>query len=255
MAGQGERRRRPGEGTLGQPHQYASKADMVTVALRDMIVNGSFLPGEALRQRELAEHFGVSPTPIREGLRRLEFEGLVVFDAHRGSTVVDRGVGQTEENYWIRAMLEPAAAALTVRHITDEQIQELRALNGEYGSATDSAARAELNQKIHFRIYDIAKSPLLFALIRVLWRSFPSGPQVVRPHAESVDQHATIIDALAARNAEAAADAIRFHIVDARRYRDDTEDAAELESDAARAGVDRVLRTIIDGVMSREGAA
>jgi DNA-binding GntR family transcriptional regulator len=217
MATHREDRKRLQAGRSGQQqHQYSSKADMVTVALRDMILDGSFLPGEALRQRELAERFGVSPTPIREGLRRLESEGLVVFDPHRGSTVVERGVGATEENYRIRAMLEPAAVALAVEHITDEEIARLESLNAEIRAGDPAtSAKAELNREFHYLIFEAAKSPLLFALIRVLWRSFPTGPQAIRASSKSAVQHDVIIDALKRRDAQAAAEAARLHITEA----------------------------------------
>jgi DNA-binding GntR family transcriptional regulator len=60
---------------------------MVTDVLRDLITDGQLSPGTPLRQRDLAEQFDVSYTPVREALRRLESEGLVVTDVHRGATV------------------------------------------------------------------------------------------------------------------------------------------------------------------------
>ena len=65
------------------PLQYASKSDIVCAMLRELIISGELAAGEALRQRDLAARFGVSQTPVREALRRLESEGLVVNDPHR----------------------------------------------------------------------------------------------------------------------------------------------------------------------------
>jgi DNA-binding transcriptional regulator YhcF (GntR family) len=67
--------------------KYVSKSDMVTDALRELITDRQLSPGTPLRQRDLAEQFDVSYTPVREALRRLESEGLVVTDVHRGATV------------------------------------------------------------------------------------------------------------------------------------------------------------------------
>jgi DNA-binding transcriptional MocR family regulator len=64
---------------------YVSKSDMVTDALRELITDRQLSPGTPLRQRDLAEQFDVSYTPVREALRRLESEGLVVTDVHRGA--------------------------------------------------------------------------------------------------------------------------------------------------------------------------
>jgi len=67
---------------------YLSKSDFMAALLRELIISGDLKPGEQLRQRDLAERFGVSVTPVREALRWLESEGLVRYDAHKGSTVV-----------------------------------------------------------------------------------------------------------------------------------------------------------------------
>ena len=64
---------------------YHSKSEAILESLRDLIISGEVLPGEPLRQRDLAERFNVSQTPVREALRRLESEGLVRADLHRGS--------------------------------------------------------------------------------------------------------------------------------------------------------------------------
>ena len=77
---------------------YLSKSDMVTDVLRDLITDGQLSPGTPLRQRYLAEQFEVSNTPVGEALRRLESEGLVVTDVHRGATVARTESEELEEN-------------------------------------------------------------------------------------------------------------------------------------------------------------
>ncbi len=88
---------------------YVSKSDMVTDALRELITDRQLSPGTPLRQRDLAERFDVSYTPVREALRRLESEGLVVTDVHRGATVAHTESEEMEENYRILAALESVA--------------------------------------------------------------------------------------------------------------------------------------------------
>ena len=68
---------------------YLSKGDIVFESLREMITRGEVQPGEQLRQRDIAARFNVSATPVREALRRLESEGLVLNDLHRGSRVAE----------------------------------------------------------------------------------------------------------------------------------------------------------------------
>jgi DNA-binding GntR family transcriptional regulator len=97
-------------GQIRQPalrarRKYVSKSDMVTDELRDLITDRRLSPGTPLRQRDLAEQFDVSYTPVREALRRLESEGLVVTDVHRGATVARTESEEMEETtgswpYW-----------------------------------------------------------------------------------------------------------------------------------------------------------
>ena len=96
---------------------YVSKTDLVAALIRELIITGELDPGEQLRQRDLAQRFGVSQTPVREAMRRLESEGLVIGDTHRGFTVVAPAVGRIEENFQIRAALESLGASLAARKI------------------------------------------------------------------------------------------------------------------------------------------
>ena len=96
---------------------YVSKTDLVAALIRELIITGELGPGEQLRQRDLAQRFGVSQTPVREAMRRLESEGLLICDTHRGFTVVPPDVGRVEENFQIRAALESLGASLAARKI------------------------------------------------------------------------------------------------------------------------------------------
>jgi DNA-binding GntR family transcriptional regulator len=198
---------------------YASKSDMVTDVLRDLITDRQLSPGTPLRQRELAEQFDVSYTPVREALRRLESEGLVVSDVHRGATVARTEPEKLEENYRILAVLEALAGSLAVAKITDDDIADIEALGREVAACPpDDGRLAELNRQFHFRIYECAHSPMLLLLMRLLWRSFPQGPQAGRPHAESVRQHEGLVAALKRRDEEQVAEIIRDHVLGSITY-------------------------------------
>ena len=108
---------------------YVSKTDMVVALIRELIITGELPAGKQLRQRDLAARFHVSQTPVREAMRRLESEGLVVGDAHRGFTVVEADSGSTEENYRIRAALEELGASLAAPKIDEAGIARLTELN------------------------------------------------------------------------------------------------------------------------------
>jgi DNA-binding GntR family transcriptional regulator len=199
--------------------RYVSKSDMVTDALRQLITDRELSPGTPLRQRQIAALFNVSYTPVREALRRLESEGLVVTDVHRGATVAGAGSEELEENYRILAALESLAGSLAVSKITEDDIAEIDALYREVAACgPDDDRLAELNRQFHFRLYECARSPMLLLLLRLLWRSFPHGPQAGRPHQESVRQHAKLLDALKRRNEQEVAASIRDHVLGSIQY-------------------------------------
>lgn len=196
------------------PLHYSSKSDIVCAMLREMIISGELAAGEPLRQRDLAARFGVSQTPVREALRRLESEGLVVNDPHKGATVAESRNGIVQDNSLIRAALEPLGARLAALAITDEQIAELRRLNDEMVRLQgDDEAYGDLNRQFHFAIYEAAASPVLLSMMRLLWQAMPEGPKVTRPHADSAAQHQQLLDALIARDPDRAAEITRAHIL------------------------------------------
>lgn len=193
--------------------QYSSKSDVVCAMLREMIISGEVVGDEPLRQRELAQRFGVSQTPVREALRRLQSEGLVVNDPHRGATVAQSRAGIVEDNARIRAALEPLGARLAAEAVTEDQLARLQELNDRMLEVDSDEEYGDLNRQFHFTIYEAAASPMLLSMMRLLWQSMPDGPKVTRPHAESVAQHQELIDALDARDTELAAEITMQHIL------------------------------------------
>jgi DNA-binding GntR family transcriptional regulator len=188
----------------------------VAALIRELIITGELAAGEQLRQRDLAQRFGVSQTPVREAMRRLESEGLVIGDTHRGFTVVEPDDGPVEENFQIRAALESLGASLAARKIDEQGLATLQALNDRMRALADDDPRyAGLNREFHFTVYSCAGSPLLLTLMRLLWASLHGGPQVQRSHAESARQHDAILDALRSGDAAAASARTYQHIMGA----------------------------------------
>jgi len=195
---------------------YVSKTDLVAALIRELVITGELAAGEQLRQRDLAQRFGVSQTPVREAMRRLESEGLLVSDTHRGFTVAAPELGPLEENFQIRAALESLGASLAARKIDADGLARLHDLNDQMRALSDDdPAYAELNREFHFVIYEYARSPLLLSLMRLLWASLHGGPRVTRTHAESARQHEEILRALADGDAAVASARTYQHIMGA----------------------------------------
>jgi DNA-binding GntR family transcriptional regulator len=130
----------------------------------------------------------------------------VVTDVHCGATVARTEPEEKEENYRILAVLETLAGTLAVSKMTDHDLTEIESLYQQVAECNpDDSRLAELNRQFHFRIYECARSPMLLLLMRLLWRSFPYGPQASRPDQESVLQHAQLVKALKRRDEEQVA--------------------------------------------------
>lgn len=196
--------------------EYLSKSNVVANGIRALISDGTLLPGTVLRQRDLAEQFRVSPTPVREALRQLEAEGFVTNELHRGAIVVRTEDARLEENFLIRAQLESLAASLAAAKVTDEDLDELDAILRKLDACrADDPARTDLNRRFHFAIYTCARSPMLLSLLNLLWRSLDGGPKVARSPGESRDQHRELLEALRNRDTELVAELTRSHIMGA----------------------------------------
>lgn len=207
-----------------EPPGYVSKTDLVAALIRELVITGELGAGEQLRQRDLALRFGVSQTPVREAMRRLESEGLLVCDTHRGFTVVTPGGGRVEENFQIRAALESLGASLAARKIDAGGLTRLRDLNERMRALPDGdPAYADLNREFHFAVYSYAASPLLLSLMRLLWASLHGGPRVARSHAESARQHDEILAALTEADASAASARTYLHIMGADPVKEETD--------------------------------
>lgn len=193
---------------------FSSKADVISALVRQMIISGEVQAGDALRQRDIGTRFGVSQTPVREALKRLESEGLVTIDPHRGAVVSKSGIGVRQEHGEIRAALEALGAEFAAAVITDEQIGELRELNAVMSDMQDDDPRySGANRAFHFKVYECAESPILLSIMRLLWQSILLGPMTARGHRESWLQHEQLIDALEARDAKEAGKVMRVHIL------------------------------------------
>jgi DNA-binding GntR family transcriptional regulator len=159
-----------------EPRPPMSKAEYVYSVLLDDIRSARIPGGTALRAGEVAKRLGVSVTPVREALRRLEKDRLISYEAHHGATVVDLGEEALAEYYGLRAVVEGLGARLAAARITPEELAGLREL---HAAMADDAAHGRNDRlgaqsmRFHLRIVDIGGPAFLGAHARSVRNSFP----------------------------------------------------------------------------------
>ena len=200
-----------------------SLADQVFEQLEKEILTGAYAYGDILTEAHLTAALGVSRTPVREALRRLEQEGLVA-DTGKGMEVLGITPRDIADIYAIRAHLEGMAAAYAAANASDEEIAELAAipdLQEFYAAKGDSAQVRDLDTRFHETLYRISKSPILESTLlplhkRVMKYRKASIEKTGRA-AVSAAEHRAICDAIRARDTAGAEAAASAHIAAARR--------------------------------------
>lgn len=197
-----------------------SLTDRAHRQLRADIINGRIRPNQQLVAADLAEQMQISRTPVREALKLLAADGLVV-GARRGYTVREHTGGEIREIYEVRAALESMAARLVAQRGSDEQLAEIVALGAhdERLAAADRAELVDLNARFHQTLVAAAGNARLGELNgRNSEHFFNARIAALYTDAEalaSVRGHADIVRALLDRAPDAAADAARDHVLEA----------------------------------------
>lgn len=193
-------------------------------ALRELILTGGLAPGEPLVETTLATMLGVSRTPVREALRRLEQDTLVE-RVHRGLQVRTQSIGEILEIYEVRISLEGSAArAAAERHTEIDQIQleqMLRALESRQDAPPQEVA--ELNARLHRLIWKAGHNQTLVDVLERLSMHLVRYPTTTyaspgRPEAAQ-REHTQIVEAIIGRDAERAEVAAKSHMTNARNTR------------------------------------
>ncbi|MDX1576781.1 MAG: GntR family transcriptional regulator [Kiloniellales bacterium] len=215
---------RKAQGTGANGGRQTSLAEFVQGKVREAIQAGRYGPGERLRETEVADWLAVSRTPVREALRRLEAEGLLTFEPWRGVVVAELDRRQVTELYAMRTILEGAAARLAAQHVGEAEIELMAGLLARAKTAGDDAeALAAINRRFHQAIYTGAHNRYLLqsletlrnALALLRGTTFAVPGRAKAAHRE----HAAILAAIKARDADRAEQAARDHIRAAERAR------------------------------------
>ncbi len=198
-----------------------TNATRVQDQLREAILAGALEPGARLRAEALAERLRSSRTPVREALLLLAQEGLVQIEPRRGATVRAFDAADLSDLYEVRSLIEPHAAALAARRISDGEIARLTEIH-ERSTGYDNAHEASvaeqlrLNDEFHRLVLEAARSPRLNAAMNAVSgipRSFRAAFwRDDAQRAQSLSCHRELVSAIGHRRSELAATVMGMHI-------------------------------------------
>jgi DNA-binding GntR family transcriptional regulator len=189
-------------------------------SLRTAILGGSYLPGERIRQEDVAARSGASRIPVREALRMLDSEGLVTLVANSGAWVTKLTLAECVETYLIRERLEPLLLRTSMPHLEDATIDRLAALADEMEAGTGVDAFMRADREFHLSSYAGAASGEMWQIIHRMWnttqhyrREFtrlatPRKPGMSVTHME----HRLLLDCVRRQDADDAERVLVTHI-------------------------------------------
>ena len=186
------------------------------VLILEAIDVGIYKPGSRLVESELAERFGVSRTPIREALQRLETQSLLARDG-RSLIVASLDHNQMAELYVVRTELEGLAARLAAQHASEEEINVLQQMVGADRTWThDASALSRSNKRFHKQLHLASHNRFLVQQLDLVHRSMAllatTSLAVEGRGPVALDEHQAIVTAISERNGAAAYQAVRQHL-------------------------------------------
>ncbi|MFZ5986433.1 MAG: GntR family transcriptional regulator [Bacillota bacterium] len=200
-------------------NDYKPLREVIFNTLREAIIAGELKPGERLMEVKLAEKMGVSRTPVREAIRKLELEGLVDMLPRKGAHVAELSVKDIMNVLEVRASLDGLATALAAERITDEEIKELGHILSQfvaYAEKDNLQGTIKKDVEFHDLIYHASRNERLIQIasnlreqvqrFRVIYLKDYSSPK------DLIKEHESIYDAVAKRDKESAQKYAQKHI-------------------------------------------
>lgn len=198
---------------------YKPLREVVVETLRQAIQNGTLQPGERLMEIPLAEELGVSRTPIREAIRKLELEGFVIMVPRRGAYVANITLKDITQVFELRSALEELAAGLAAERITEEEIETLERMLveiGEHMENKDIDRVVAADVAFHEVLYKASRNDRLVEIVHNLreqtyrFRSFSMNqPGRLR---KTWEEHRLLVEAIASHNESQARKLARMHM-------------------------------------------
>ena len=209
-------------GTLRPLRQNETLGEQAYFAIRSAITSGILEPGERITERALAQTLQVSPTPVREALRQLEQEGLVIRTPNREVCVSDMPTASVAEMLLIQAALRGAAARLAAEKITDAEVAQIKAVlqeNKEVLETGPAELLLELADRFHALVDQASRNLTLMKFRETIMAFDPIDRLEALTDREQAQtpfqEHKSIADALAARDRDLAESLMRSHILGA----------------------------------------
>jgi DNA-binding GntR family transcriptional regulator len=200
-------------------YDYKPLREVIFTTLRDAIIAGELKPGERLMEVQLAEKMGVSRTPVREAIRKLELEGLVDMEPRKGARVAVLSAKDIIDVLEVRATLDGLATSLAAVRITDTEIIELRHVLAQLAVNLEKEnLQGSIRKDIEFHeiIYRAAKNDKLLSIINNLREQVHRFRVIyMKEHGgirEIIREHTEICDAIEKKDPEKAGEAARVHI-------------------------------------------
>ena len=200
-------------------NEYLPLRDVVFNTLRQAILRGELKPGERLMEIQLANKLGVSRTPIREALRKLELEGLVNMVPRKGAEVADITEKSLRDVLEVRKALEELSVQLACEKITEEEIEELKRVAERFKDTLDDqdvTKIAEADVAFHDVIYTATDNQKLILLLNNLreqmYRYRMEKKKKEEAYPQLIAEHEELIDNISKRNKEEATRIMCEHI-------------------------------------------
>ena len=199
------------------PNRRRTAHEFVQEALRRAILSGELSAGSHLVQSDLAAQLDVSTTPVREALRNLTTEGLVVFDALRGAMVRQLSSQELKEICEIRLALEPLSISRAIERIDEETMARAEAIHERMVTLDDFGEWLELNREFHSTHHEAADSPRLQVILVGLQNAsamYVGRAARIQPELRTQGErdHAEICQAFRDRDEEAAVAVMMRHV-------------------------------------------
>lgn len=205
---------------MTSPVWYQSAQNVAYQHLRQEIISNTLRAGTPLRVSTLAKMLGVSATPVREALIRLEADGLVAWRPNRGAIVAPLRAEEVRNLYEMRSVLEGLAARRAAASVDAPMLARLAQALGEIASLLEAGRYAESidrNRTFHETIYEMARNPELTASLRSLWdrtlRFRHVHADLVEDFRQAYHEHRSILAALTRQDPEEAERITRMHVL------------------------------------------